>query len=266
MTREDGGHGIPARRRLIVFAHRGGARGRRENTLAAFAQALAAGAPGLESDVWLTADKVAVLHHDGSVGALGRRRPLSALPRTALPARIPTLADLYRSCGASFELSLDVCDPGALPAVTAASSAVGGLGRLWLCHGDPARLARWRPLVGPARLVHSTTSWKGTSEDAGGLARALQASGIDAVNLFWRQWNRPLVEAFKGRGVLALAWGVPGRRRARQLAEMGLDGLYGDRVEALLSGGHGPPAPGPPPPSPPAPAPPGPDRRGSSPS
>ncbi|MGZ4666336.1 MAG: glycerophosphodiester phosphodiesterase [Frankiaceae bacterium] len=50
----------------LGFAHRGApGRGVRENTLPAFRAALQAGVPGLESDVWLTADNVPVLLHDG---------------------------------------------------------------------------------------------------------------------------------------------------------------------------------------------------------
>jgi glycerophosphoryl diester phosphodiesterase len=64
--------------RPIAFAHRGARAHARENTLDAFALALRLGATGLESDVWLTADGVPVLDHDGVVrtGRAGRRRPL----------------------------------------------------------------------------------------------------------------------------------------------------------------------------------------------
>ena len=48
----------------IVYAHRGGAKLRPENTLAAFDHGLAMGAHGLEFDVHLSRDGVAVVHHD----------------------------------------------------------------------------------------------------------------------------------------------------------------------------------------------------------
>lgn len=54
---------------MIGFAHRGARAYAPENTLEAFALALKLGADGLESDVWLTADGVPVLDHDGSVRA-----------------------------------------------------------------------------------------------------------------------------------------------------------------------------------------------------
>jgi glycerophosphoryl diester phosphodiesterase len=50
--------------RPLVYAHRGGAALRPENTLAAFDNGLALGADGLEFDVHLSRDGVVVVHHD----------------------------------------------------------------------------------------------------------------------------------------------------------------------------------------------------------
>ena len=120
--------------RPIAFAHRGARAEAPDNTIEAFALALRLGATGLESDVWLTSDGVPVLDHDGLVRAGMRRRPISAVPRVALPQHIPTLAELYETCGTGFELSLDVKDARAGAAVVAAARDVGAEGRLWLCH------------------------------------------------------------------------------------------------------------------------------------
>ena len=51
----------------LVFAHRGGAKLRPENTLAAFEHGLALGADGLEFDVRLSRDGVVVVHHDATL-------------------------------------------------------------------------------------------------------------------------------------------------------------------------------------------------------
>jgi len=101
----------------VAFAHRGARAHAPENTIAAFQLALRLGATGLESDVWLTADGVAVLDHDGVVKRRGRRIPLSAVYRDDLPEHVPTLADMLRSCPGGFDLSLDVKDPTAVDAV-----------------------------------------------------------------------------------------------------------------------------------------------------
>ena len=50
--------------RPLVYAHRGGAALRPENTIAAFDHGLSLGADGLELDVHLSRDGVVVVHHD----------------------------------------------------------------------------------------------------------------------------------------------------------------------------------------------------------
>lgn len=54
----------PLLQRPLVFAHRGGAALRPENTIAAFDHGLSLGADGLELDVHLSRDGVVVVHHD----------------------------------------------------------------------------------------------------------------------------------------------------------------------------------------------------------
>ena len=76
----------------IGFAHRGARAHAPENTLDAFALALRLGATGLETDLWLTADGVPVLDHDGVVRRRGRQRPIAAVAKSALPASIPPLS------------------------------------------------------------------------------------------------------------------------------------------------------------------------------
>ena len=53
--------------RPLVYAHRGGAALRPENTLAAFDHGLTLGADGLELDVHLSRDGVVVVHHDDTL-------------------------------------------------------------------------------------------------------------------------------------------------------------------------------------------------------
>ena len=81
--------------RSILFAHRGARAHAPENTMEAFQLALRLGATGLESDVWVTSDNVAVLDHDGKVqvGRL-RSRSIRDVPASKLPGHIPQLSDL----------------------------------------------------------------------------------------------------------------------------------------------------------------------------
>ncbi len=106
-----------AQSRPLVFAHRGGCALGPENTLAAFDLGLAAGADGLELDVHLSADGIAVVHHDATLDrTTSASGPLAARTvaelaridagcrfagRGTFPFRnqgvgIPTLADVLR--------------------------------------------------------------------------------------------------------------------------------------------------------------------------
>jgi glycerophosphoryl diester phosphodiesterase len=65
--------------RPLVFAHRGGAALRPENTMAAFDHGLALGADGVELDVHLSRDGVVVVHHDATLDrTTDARGPIAA--------------------------------------------------------------------------------------------------------------------------------------------------------------------------------------------
>ena len=114
-----------------IWAHRGACAYAPENTMPAFELALKYGADGIELDVQRTADGQIVVIHDETInrtsngfgkvvdhtleelracdfnnGFAGRRN-----------VKIPTLRELYESCGTDFELSLDVKDPAAIAEV-----------------------------------------------------------------------------------------------------------------------------------------------------
>ena len=80
----------------LVYAHRGGAALRPENTIAAFDHGLACGADGLELDVHLSRDGVVVIHHDDTLDRTTRGRGLLA-DRTAAELAaldVPALSDV----------------------------------------------------------------------------------------------------------------------------------------------------------------------------
>ena len=72
----------------LVYAHRGGAALRPENTIEAFDHGLDCGADGLEFDVHLSSDKVVVVHHDDTLDRTtnGRGRLADRMPRSC---RVP---------------------------------------------------------------------------------------------------------------------------------------------------------------------------------
>lgn len=221
-----------------MFAHRGGTAHAPENTIQAFETALEMGATGLESDVWLTADGVVVLSHDGAVGRRWRKRPIAGLDRAQLPPRMASLDDLYDVCGTDFELSLDVSDPRAAEPVVAAASARGRLAvsRLWLCSGSEQRLGLWRRLHPDLRLVYSRGSRTPADAELGSVLARLGRVGIDAVNIPERLCTSAIADACHRHGLRLFAWGVRSARAAGALAQMGVDGVMGDDVTALREG------------------------------
>jgi glycerophosphoryl diester phosphodiesterase len=220
----------PLLRPPIGFGHRGAKAHAPENTLEAFRLGLRLGATGLESDVWLTADGVPVLDHDGRV----RRRPIASVARADVPPSIPALSDLYAECGTDFELSLDIKDPDAAPAVVAAAVEAGAVERLWLCHHDVDQVIAWRQLHDGVKLVDSTRLRR-IREGPERRAATLAAAGVDAINLHASDWTGGLTTLFHRFQRYAFGWDAQQERVLRTLLEMGIDGLYSDHVDRMTA-------------------------------
>jgi glycerophosphoryl diester phosphodiesterase len=92
---------------IEVIAHRGASRDAPENTLAAFALAVAQGADMIETDLRLTADGAIALCHDPDVqGAQIAELCLSALRERA--PDVPTLAEVLDAFGARVGFNLEL--------------------------------------------------------------------------------------------------------------------------------------------------------------
>jgi len=216
----------------IGFAHRGARALAPENTLEAFTLARKLGATGLESDVWLTADGEAVLDHDGVVGGRVRRRWIRDVTRASLPAHIPTLEDLYTTCGSDFELSLDIKDDDAMERTVAIARAAGAPERLWACHWNWHVVAAWREPYPDVRLVDSTRLGRmkqGPERRAAQLADA----GIDAVNLHRSDWTGGLTTLFHRFDRLTFGWDCQLERHLDETLDHGIDGVYSDHVDRM---------------------------------
>lgn len=217
----------------VGFAHRGARVLERENTLPAFILALRLGATGLEADVWLTADGVPVIDHDGRVGALPRRRPISEVAHHELPSHIPTVAELFAAVDPQLPVTIDVKDHDAAPAVAGAATARGrGASQLYLCAEDLETLGRWADLGLPARLVHSTRL-RGMKRGAERHVAALAGQGGHVLNMPYADWNAGLVALCHRFGILAFAWDAHHRRQLDELLSMGCDAVIGDHPDRL---------------------------------
>ncbi|MDQ1373500.1 MAG: glycerophosphoryl diester phosphodiesterase, partial [Actinomycetota bacterium] len=173
---------------------------------------------------------VPVLDHDGKV----RRRSIARCDRGDLPAHIPTLAELFETCGTDYHLSLDVKDAGAAePVLVVARDAGFSLPHLWLCHHDWEQVAAWRELADDVRLVDSTRLKRireGTERRAARLAEA----GIDAVNMHHTDWSGGLTTLFHRFEVFTFGWDAQHGRILDALLHMGIDGVYSDHVDRMV--------------------------------
>jgi len=219
----------------ILFAHRGARAHAPENTIPAFALGLRLGATGLESDVWITADGIVVLDHDGVVRRGRRRRPISEFVAADLPEHIPSLQRLFEECGTDFHLSLDLKQDGIGPTVIDAirSSAPDLLPRLWLCHPGVTELASLRSYDRTVKLVNSTrlAAMKNGPERR---AANLSAAGIDAVNLHHTEWSGGLTALFHRFERVTFAWDMQFEHVVRPAIRMGIDGVFSDHVDVMV--------------------------------
>jgi len=218
----------------LAFAHRGASAHAPENTITAFELALRLGATGIESDVWITADGIPVLDHDGVVRRGLRRVPIARLPAAELPEHVPTLQSLYATCGSDFDLSLDVKTPDAYDAVVDVirRQPDGTTARTWLCDPDVDRLIERRDELFDFRLVHSArlaTLTRGPERHAARLAE----SGLDAMNMHHTDWNAGLVVLFHRFRLLAFSWDLQQVHQLDDALRMGIDALYSDHTDTM---------------------------------
>ena len=218
----------------IAFAHRGARAHAPENTLESFSLALRLGATGLESDVWITKDGVAVLDHDGVVRRGLRRTPIAELTRDQLPEHIPTLAQLFDQCGVDYELSLDIKDARAFKLVVDIADNYGfPRERFWLCYWDLDILVAMRSQVPSVRLVNSTRLNK-ISEGLERRAHRLRENSIDSLNLHHSDWNGGSVALVHRFDVFAFSWDLQFDDALHTAYLMGVDAVYSDHVDRMM--------------------------------
>ena len=227
----------------ITFAHRGARAYSPENTIEAFQLGLRLGATGLESDVWITADGIAVLDHDGVVRRRTRKVPISEVSRRSLPSHVPELSEMLEACPGDFDLSLDVKDPSAFDATLDAirETRPEMESRTWLCHHDWTLVARWRNRTG-ARLVDSTRLSRIKEGPERRLAQ-LSEAGIDCLNMHHSDWTGGIVTLAHRFRRFALGWDMQFDHVIETGLRMGLDGVFSDYPDRMVEavGRVGPP-------------------------
>jgi glycerophosphoryl diester phosphodiesterase len=217
----------------VLFAHRGAKAHAKENTIEAFQIALEMGATGLESDIWLTADGIPVLDHDGVVGSLIRRKPISKVDRAELPEHIPTLAEFYEVIDTRVPLSIDVKDLAAFEPTIKLARNAGAEDLLWLCHPNYSELKQYRQDT-TAKLICSTRLSK-LNDGLERHAQRLRNAEIDGLNMHHSDWSAGSIATVHRFERLALGWDAQYERQIAKLINFGIDGVFSDHVDKMTA-------------------------------
>ena len=208
---------------MLLLAHRGDHRQAPENTLAAFAAALAIpGIDGLELDVRASADCVAVVLHDASLRRVqGRRIRASRLTMTELAAHgVPTLAAVLAACPPDafldVELKEDLGEAVLAPLREARGCSDGSVAGVVISSFDQAALASVRRLA-PAWPCWLNTVW--LSDRAIRAAAALGCTGIAAG---WHRIDATRAARVAAAGLDLAAWTVRDAGARDRLARFGV--------------------------------------------
>lgn len=218
---------------VSVFAHRGASDAARENTIEAFALAVAAGADGVELDVRRSADGALVVHHDAEIEGLGLIRDLRA---AQLPSWVPLLDQAVEAC-AGLQVNVEIknlptepdFDPTeALAAQVAAFVVDGGLvDRVIVSSFNLNAIERVR-VAEPAVTTGYLTLpiW-----DQQGCLEQVRAGGHTALHPQHLAVNEDLCRAAHDLGVEVNTWTVDDPDRMVWLADAGVDAIITNRPE-----------------------------------
>lgn len=219
----------------LVIAHRGASAAERENTLPAFERAAELGADWVELDVRSSAEGELVVHHDPE---LEDGRAVCEVPATALPAHVPTLAEVLDVCHArglavNVEIKALPGEPDegragaiadAVVALLLARLEAGSLDpdRVLVTCFDPRTLARVAE-VGQRRLPTGLLSMVLEGPEA------VVATAVDGGHCALNPWDAlttaELVDAAHAAGLAVNVWTVDDPERMAALVAMGVDGL-----------------------------------------
>lgn len=232
-----------------LFAHRGLAIEAPENTLLAFARAVAVGAQYIETDVHSSADGVAVIAHDPDLRRMvGRDVRVEQLTMAEL--RKVDLGHGQAFCSLAEALdgfpetrfNIDLKSAGAVAPAVQSILAAGASRRVLVSSFDERRRASaLRELPGVAssssarRFVLALAAAKTGSAPAVRRAlRGLQAVQVPEKALGMRVTTPRTVERLHAAGVEIHVWTVNSPARMAELLDLGVDGLVTDRIDLAV--------------------------------
>ena len=224
---------------MRVIAHRGSSARAPENTLAAFRSALDDGADGVELDARLTADNVIVVMHDDDVSrttnGIGRISEMSFEHLRALRVGgselIPTLSEVLEVVAGQAAVVVEIKGAfgGArtIPGDEVARAVVPlieAVPNVTTSSFDPAAVAAVRALA-PSIPTAITIGRHASLDET--LSLAIEA-GHSEIHLPADIADQAFVTRAHDAARAVLAYTVNDRARARELEQMGVDGIFSD--------------------------------------
>ena len=230
--------------RPLAFAHRGGAAGQPENTLAAFDRAARLGYAYLETDARTTADGQLIAFHDAGLSrATDRGGRVSRLPwREVAAARvggtepIPLLEDVLGSFP-DLRFNIDLKDAGTVRPLAGALRRTLAWDRVCISSFAAARvLAAQRSLDRPVCLAvcpAASVAVRYLGHPGSGLARKLVSAGARCAQVPPRIATREFISRAHQLGLQVHVWTLNTRAGIERALDLGADGVMTDEVELL---------------------------------
>lgn len=213
-----------------IFAHRGLHQRVPENTVAAFAEAVAVGADGIELDVRRCADGALVVHHNPTVAD---GRIIRDVNCRDLPDHVPTLAVALAACGdliVNVEIKNDPGEPDFDPSgslVTDVARVIDDGG-----HRDRVIISSFHYDT-CVQVVEMTSplpvGWLlDVGADVAKCVRQAATAGFAAVHPFFIDVTADSVALARELGIAVNTWTVNRDEDIRRLVELGVDGIISD--------------------------------------
>ncbi len=229
--------------RPYILGHRGASHDARENTLAAFALALAQGADGIELDVQLTRDGGLIVYHDAHLKPeTGRQGRIASLTTAELQAldlgdgqHMPTLDQVFATLGPQALYNVEIKDwtwPGQKAGelvATAVADCIHTHNLARQCHVssfNPFCLRRIRRHLTPTTstgILREAGLWRFGHLLTPSEADHPHHSMIDARYMAWA----------RRRGWRVYTWTVDDPAEAQRLARLGVDGIITNKPAVI---------------------------------
>ncbi len=236
----------------FYFAHRGASAHAPENTLAAFELALKQGAPAIEFDVKLTADRQVVIHHDQTLDRTTNgsgsitKQPLAALRELDAGSKfsadfrgekIPTLDEVFETLGGKLFMNVELTNyaspfDGLVDEVVRLVRKHGLEGQVLFSSFFPTNLTRARRLLpsvprGQLFLPGGSGWWQRVA--AGFMS-------LQAEHPFKEDVSAAVVHRAHAKNRRVYTWTVNDPAEMKSLRALGVDAIFTD--DPLLANQH----------------------------